>query len=203
MTCWTCRASRPARSSWPPRRSTRRAVVAEVVDAWRDAAEAKGLSLFARFDVEVPEWVRADPLRIRQVLTNLVSNAIKFTARGHVRVSVSAEPSGPGPADPLRRVSDIAGPRRAARGRRSGVRQLHPQADETISRGYGGAGLGLAISPRSLARQLGGDLVLCAASGGGACFVPQQIPRADRLCARSRSRPRPGSRTRSWVRSGC
>jgi signal transduction histidine kinase/CheY-like chemotaxis protein len=144
-----------------------RAIVSDVVDAWRDAAEAKGLQLFARYDTEVPTWVRADPLRIRQVLTNLVSNAVKFTAQGHVRVSVSAEAvsldeqmirfsvcdTGPGvPPEAADRVFDS-----------------FTQADETISRGYGGAGLGLAIS-RSLARQLGGDLVL-RPSTNGACFA--------------------------------
>lgn len=139
-----------------------RAIVSDVVDAWRDAAEAKGLQLFARYDTEVPEWVRADPLRIRQVLTNLVSNAVKFTAEGHVRVSVSAEgelirfsvcDTGPGvPAEAADRVFDS-----------------FTQADETISRGYGGAGLGLTIS-RSLARQMGGDLVL-RPSPSGACFM--------------------------------
>ncbi len=142
-------------------------IVAEVVDAWRDAAEAKGLSLFARFDAEVPAWIRADPLRIRQVLTNLVSNAVKFTAQGHVRVTVSAEAedqvqlirfavcdTGPGvPPEAADRVFDS-----------------FTQADETISRGYGGAGLGLSIS-RALARQLGGDLVLRPGKGDGACFV--------------------------------
>lgn len=148
-----------------------RAIVGDVVDAWRDAAEAKGLSLFARFDIEVPAWVRADPLRIRQVLTNLVSNAVKFTAQGHVRVSVSAEPVGdPRDDEHLIRfmVCDTGPgvpPEAADR-----VFDSFTQADETISRGYGGAGLGLAIS-RSLARQLGGDLVLRPGSGGGACFV--------------------------------
>jgi signal transduction histidine kinase len=72
-----------------------RAIVGDVVDAWRDAAVFKGLSLFAGFDAEVPAWVRVDPLRVRQVLTNLVSNAVKFTSEGHVRVAVSAKPLGP------------------------------------------------------------------------------------------------------------
>lgn len=143
-----------------------RDVVADVVDAWRAAAQAKGLSLVVRFDDEVPACIAADPLRIRQVLTNLVSNAVKFTARGEVSVSVAAEPAdgerlirfavsdtGPGvPAEAADRVFDS-----------------FTQADETISRGYGGAGLGLAIS-RAVARQLGGDLVL-APSAVGACFV--------------------------------
>ena len=143
-----------------------RVIVADVVDAWRAAAQAKGLSLVVRFDDEVPACIAADPLRIRQVLTNLVSNAVKFTAEGHVGVSVAAEPAdggrlirfavsdtGPGvPAEAIDRVFDS-----------------FTQADETISRGYGGAGLGLAIS-RAVARQLGGDLVL-APSVVGACFV--------------------------------
>ncbi|WP_454717550.1 ATP-binding protein [Caulobacter segnis] len=143
-----------------------RAIVSDVVDAWRDAAEAKGLQLFARYDTEVPAWVRADPLRIRQVLTNLVSNAVKFTAQGHVRVSVSAETEG---EEQLIRFSVCdtgpgVPPEAADR-----VFDSFTQADETISRGYGGAGLGLAIS-RSLARQMGGDLVL-RPSTSGACFA--------------------------------
>jgi len=149
-----------------------RAIVSDVVDAWRDAAEAKGLSLFARYDTEVPAWIRADPLRIRQVLTNLVSNAVKFTAHGHVRVSVSAEmaPDRNGGEEQLIRfaVCDTGPgvpPEAADR-----VFDSFTQADETISRGYGGAGLGLSIS-RALARQLGGDLILRPGKGDGACFV--------------------------------
>jgi signal transduction histidine kinase/CheY-like chemotaxis protein len=148
-----------------------RAIVADVLDAWRDAAEAKGVSLFARFDAEVPAFVAADPLRIRQVLTNLVSNAVKFTDRGHVRVAASAEPVGAEPvgADWILRfaVSDT-GPG-VPIGAAERVFDSFTQADETISRSHGGAGLGLAIS-RSLARQLGGDLVL-RPTQNGACFV--------------------------------
>ncbi|MET3665321.1 ATP-binding protein [Caulobacter sp. 1776] len=142
-----------------------RAIVADVIDAWRDAAGAKGLSLFADFGAEVPAWIFADPRRIRQVLTNLVSNAVKFTpSQGHVRVSVSASP-----ADGLIRftVADTGPgvpPEAADR-----VFDSFTQADETISRSHGGAGLGLAIS-RALARQLGGDLVL-QPGAAGACFV--------------------------------
>jgi signal transduction histidine kinase/ActR/RegA family two-component response regulator len=143
-----------------------RAIVADVLDAWRDAAEARGLSLFARFDAEVPAFVAADPLRIRQVLTNLVSNAVKFTAKGHVRVAASAEPVG---AEWIIRfaVSDT-GPG-VPPGAAERVFDSFTQADETISRSHGGAGLGLAIS-RSLARQLGGDLVL-RPTQNGACFI--------------------------------
>jgi len=143
-----------------------RAVVAEVVDTWRDAAEFKSLSLLTDFGAEVPAWIFADPLRIRQILTNLVSNAVKFTPAGHVRVSVDAERAGQ--AWTLRFAVSDTGPGvpTAAADR---VFDSFTQADETISRSHGGAGLGLTIS-RALARQLGGDLELSPAKVG-ACFV--------------------------------
>lgn len=142
-------------------------LVGEVVDAWRDAAVFKNLSLSVDYAPDLPPGVHADPLRIRQVVTNLVSNAIKFTVDGGVRLEVAARPAnggdqrvsitvadtGPGvPADAMERVFDS-----------------FTQADQTISREHGGAGLGLSIA-RALARQMGGDLVLVP-SGRGACFV--------------------------------
>jgi len=143
-----------------------RAMVADVVDAWRDAAVFKNLSLFADFGAGTPAWIVADPLRIRQILTNLVSNAVKFTTHGHVRVSVEAERAGD--AWMLRfAVSDTGPGVPAAAADR--VFDSFTQADETISRSHGGAGLGLTIS-RALARQLGGDLEL-RPTPVGACFV--------------------------------
>lgn len=142
-------------------------VVGEVVDAWRDAADFKDLSLSVDYAPDLPPGIHADPLRIRQVVTNLVSNAIKFTveggvrldvaaqalAGGHRRVSITVTDTGPGvPPDAAERVFDS-----------------FTQADQTISREHGGAGLGLSIA-QALARQMGGDLVL-APSERGACFV--------------------------------
>ena len=143
-----------------------RAIVADVVDTWRDAAAFKSLSLVTEFDVGIPAWILADPLRIRQILTNLVSNAVKFTTEGHVRVRVGAERAGE--AWMLRFTVSDTGPGvpPAAADR---VFDSFTQADETISRSHGGAGLGLTIS-RALARQLGGDLELRPAAVG-ACFV--------------------------------
>jgi CheY-like chemotaxis protein/anti-sigma regulatory factor (Ser/Thr protein kinase) len=144
-----------------------RAIVGDVVDAWRDAAVFKDLSLFASFDAEVPAWVRVDPLRVRQVLTNLVSNAVKFTSEGHVRVAVSAKPVG---ADWMIRFTVTDTGPGVPPGAAERVFDSFTQADETISRSYGGAGLGLSIS-RALARQLGGDLELRPGGSIGSCFV--------------------------------
>jgi signal transduction histidine kinase/ActR/RegA family two-component response regulator len=143
-----------------------RAIVTEVLDAWRDVAAAKTLSLICEVGAGVPDWVRTDALRIRQVLTNLVSNAVKFTAQGYVSVSIDATPIGA--AWTLRfRVSDTGPGVPSVAAER--VFDSFTQADERISRQHGGAGLGLAIS-RALARQMGGDLIL-APSPLGACFV--------------------------------
>jgi len=150
-----------------PRDIDLRGVVHEAVDAWRDAATFKGLSLRLDIAPELPAQVRADALRIRQVLANLTSNAVKFTAQGDVAIEVeplaaadgrrliaiTVTDSGPG-------VPDYA---------RERVFDSFTQADETVSRNYGGAGLGLAIA-RTLARQMGGDLVL-SPSQTGARFV--------------------------------
>ena len=143
-----------------------RAIVGEVVDTWRDAAEFKGLSLLTDFGGEVPAWILTDPLRVRQILTNLVSNAVKFTPAGHVRVRVDAERAGQ--AWTLRFAVDDTGPGVPAEAA-DRVFESFTQADDTISRRHGGAGLGLTIS-RALARQLGGDLEL-RPSAVGACFV--------------------------------
>lgn len=141
-------------------------VVGEVVDAWRDAAVFKNLSLTVDYAPDLPPGVHADPLRIRQVVTNLVSNAIKFTVEGGVSLRVMATPG----ADGKQRVSIIVadtGPG-VPTGAAERVFDSFTQADQTISREHGGAGLGLSIA-RALARQMGGDLVL-APSERGACF---------------------------------
>ena len=142
--------------------------VRDIVDAWRDVAMVKNLDITLRFDAGAPAWIEGDALRIRQVLTNLISNALKFTTRGGVDVHVhcpgeviegrcaivfTVRDTGPGvPPEAADRVFDS-----------------FTQADDTISRRHGGVGLGLTIS-RALARQMGGDLTLEPCETGG-CFA--------------------------------
>ncbi|MFY8208930.1 MAG: ATP-binding protein [Caulobacter sp.] len=141
-------------------------VVGEVVNAWRDAAVFKNLSLTVDYAPDLPPGVHADPLRIRQVVTNLVSNAIKFTVEGGVSLRVTATSGAEGKQRVSITVADT-GPGVPA-GAAERVFDSFTQADQTISREHGGAGLGLSIA-RALARQMGGDLVL-APSERGACF---------------------------------
>jgi signal transduction histidine kinase/ActR/RegA family two-component response regulator len=142
--------------------------VRDVIDAWRDVAVVKNLSLSLRFDAGAPQWIEGDALRVRQVLTNLISNALKFTMEGGVHLEVSApRPPIGGRREIVFSVRDTgAGVPTEAIDR---VFESFTQADDTVSRRHGGAGLGLTIS-RALARQMGGDLTL-APSTTGACFI--------------------------------
>ncbi|MDI1363282.1 MAG: response regulator [bacterium] len=140
----------------------------EVLDAWRDVAVVKNLTLSVAIDAAVPAWIEADVLRIRQVLVNLIANALKFTAEGGISLEISASlAAGPEAWDIRFAVRDTGpGVPPEAAGR---VFDSFTQADDTVSRRHGGAGLGLTIS-RALARQMGGDLTL-EPSPTGACFV--------------------------------
>jgi PAS domain S-box-containing protein len=130
-------------------------------------AHAKGLELAVAIDPEVPALVHGDGDRLRQVITNLVSNAIKFTATGEVVVRVSSSPAGAGPAHVRLEVSDTGiGIQPDA------LEQLFKpfsQADSSTTRRYGGTGLGLAISSQLIAL-MDGTIGAHSERGEGSCF---------------------------------
>jgi signal transduction histidine kinase/DNA-binding NarL/FixJ family response regulator len=130
-------------------------------------AQAKKLTFEVSIGSDVPRWVRSDPLRIRQVLMNLLSNAMKFTEAGKVRLEV--KPGGePGPCQPLVfRVTDTGiGIDQQAAG---GLFRPFTQADTATTRKHGGTGLGLAIS-RRLVSLMGGFMGLESEPGRGSTF---------------------------------
>jgi two-component system sensor histidine kinase/response regulator len=139
----------------------------ETVDLLAEAASAKGLELSYFVDDAVPARVGGDPGRLRQILLNLLGNAVKFTSAGDVtlRVSVDAEDE----RSTLLRfeVTDtgIGIPEEA----RTRLFQPFSQVDASITRKYGGTGLGLAIS-RRLAELMGGAIGVRSAPTGGSTF---------------------------------
>jgi hypothetical protein len=147
-----------------------------VAGLYRERAREKGLTLGLEVNASARRRVRVDPTRLRQVMGNLVSNAIKFTATGgvqmHLRQSgdlleLRVRDSGPG-----------VPPERRAR-----LFEAFAQADETITRRFGGTGLGLAIS-QQICRLMGGDLLYHPVPGGGSCFVATvRVARAGRAAA--------------------
>jgi signal transduction histidine kinase/CheY-like chemotaxis protein len=141
-----------------------RETVEQAVDICAARAHLKGLELTCAVDLGVPSKVRADPVRLRQILINLIGNAIKFTEVGEVLVRVQAQD----PDGLLRfEVQDTGiGIDEAAQ---ADIFDAFSQADAFTTRKYGGTGLGLSIC-RELATLMGGQIGVQSALGRGATF---------------------------------
>ncbi len=130
-------------------------------------AREKGLDLALVFEPNVPAYLIGDAGRIRQVLTNLIGNAIKFTETGEVVVTVSLDSAGEQGIVVRFSVQDTG--IGITRDHQRAVFESFTQADGSITRRYGGTGLGLAISVR-LARLMGGDISVESDPGRGSTF---------------------------------
>lgn len=141
--------------------------VEDVAGSLAARAQEKGLELTVSVAPEVPRALQGDPFRLRQVLSNLLGNAIKFTERGEVSVHVGAAETG-AVATILRfAVSDTGiGLTPTAR---TGLFRAFTQADASTTRRYGGTGLGLAIS-KQLVELMGGAIGVESALGDGSTF---------------------------------
>ncbi|PWC78386.1 ATP-binding protein [Azospirillum sp. TSH64] len=152
-------------------------LVDDVVQLFLVRAAAKGLSLSASIADDTPRHIRGDPTRLRQVLFNLVSNAIKFTDRGSIEIAVwSPDP----PADPLTGAAPADAPVTLrfevedngigmTEEQRARLFDAFVQADVSTSRKYGGTGLGLAICKR-LVEAMGGGITVASTPGRGSTF---------------------------------
>ena len=148
-----------------------RVLVEDVVMLLAERAYSKGLELASLVQVLVPTAVRGDPSRVRQILTNLVANAIKFTETGEivVNVSVAASTQGSGPQHVNIRfdVTDTGigmAPEQCAR-----IFERFTQADSSTARRYGGTGLGLAIC-KMLTQLMQGQIGVDSVLGQGSTF---------------------------------
>jgi two-component system, sensor histidine kinase and response regulator len=144
-----------------------RGLLEDLMDLLAMRAQDKGLEFTCIVDPEVPSLVRGDPGRIRQVLTNLVGNSIKFTTQGDVTVRVILIARADGIAYLSFRVSDTGvGLSKKAQGR---LFQPFTQADSSTTRVYGGTGLGLSICKR-LVELMGGEISVESVEGKGSDF---------------------------------
>jgi len=145
-----------------------RDTVADVVKMLSQRAASKNVGLKASVSEDVPETLQGDPLRIRQVLVNLVGNAVKFTESGEVCVGVTRTISTSAGVHLLFRVSDtgIGFPEHV----RARLFQPFVQGDGSMTRRFGGSGLGLAICKR-LIDLMGGDIQVESTPGQGSTFT--------------------------------
>ncbi len=154
---------------------------------FRRRAESKGIGFELALANDLPEFVRGDPGRLRQIVTNLVGNAVKFTSRGEVRLTVDRDAAGAaGRHTLLLRVSDTGIGIPAER--HTDVFSPFAQADAGTARLYGGSGLGLMIAQR-LAKAMDGAVALVRSTEEGTVFdvtVSLQVPQ-ESVTRRSRA----------------
>ncbi len=170
--------------------------VSEVRALMQMHAREKGLELEVENRGAIPELVRTDPTRLRQILLNLLNNAIKFTERGRIVLRFGMEASEGGAEKLVFEVEDTGvglSPEQVER-----VFRPFVQADTSTTRKYGGSGLGLTIS-QTLARLLGGDLTCRSEAGRGSTFRVTVDPgplegvrRLERFPASAAREARPG-----------
>src|SRR5204863_2279942 len=142
-------------------------VVEETVELLAQRAQSKGVELGSLMDPAAPRHVRGDPGRLRQIILNLVNNAIKFTEQGEVFVEVACVEESANDVLLRLEVSDTGvgiPPEAQAR-----LFKPFSQADNSTTRKYGGTGLGLAIS-KQLSELMGGGIVVESRLGGGSTF---------------------------------
>lgn len=141
-------------------------VIGNVQALYEQGAHEKGLSLQCHIPASFPQRVSGDPTRLQQILSNLVSNAIKFTAQGSIAVNVS--PQGDASLELFRfEVTDTGVG--LTKESMTKVFESFTQADGSITRQYGGTGLGLSIS-KQLVELMGGEIGVNDAPGGGTQF---------------------------------
>ena len=142
-------------------------IFADVVRLMEESARDKGLELHVELDERLQQPLKGDPLRIRQILLNYASNAVKFSSQGVIRLIGRASDEGPDGVEVVLQVADEGigmTPEQAAQ-----LFQPFHQADASTTRQFGGTGLGLAIC-RELAKLMGGRVGVDSQAGMGSTF---------------------------------
>lgn len=153
-----------------------RRIIQQTAELLKPLAQKKKIDLYCQIDESLPERLMADPARLQQIMNNLVSNAIKFTEKGFVRLDVTLTKDHVGDPQIYMRVEDtgIGIPE----DKQVAVFKKFIQADVSTARKYGGTGLGLAIT-KELVEMMGGRIWLESEEGYGTTFfveIPVEVP---------------------------
>ena len=141
-----------------------RALIHQLHRVWGQTARAKGLDLLLEIAPLTPRWLAGDPARVRQILLNLLSNALKFTPTGQIRIAIAPHAEGG-----LEIVVSDTGVGMSAE-QLAKLFTPFVQGDRSIARKYGGTGLGLSIC-RDMAQMMGGRIMADGALGEGSTFT--------------------------------
>ncbi len=146
-----------------------RDLLAAIASMLAPATHQKGVEFIVHVAKDVPRWVMGDPLRLRQILTNLIGNAVKFTERGYVRLHVASSLDSERHILVTRFTVEDSGIGIASE-KLEYIFESFAQADESTTRRYGGSGLGTTIS-RELVTLMGGTLQVESEEGRGTRFI--------------------------------
>lgn len=173
-------------------------IIHDVVEILSLRGQEKGLEVNLKTIGPIPKTIRSDPARLRQIVTNLVGNAIKFTQHGSVDICLELFPSEPELQIRVRDTGIGMTPEQTQR-----IFDPFTQADCSVTRKFGGTGLGLAIS-RKFTRALGGDITVTSTAGTGSTFcvnLPtgplEDVPTVD-LSEYDRERTDSGPKPAGW-----
>ena len=142
-------------------------IVRDVIQVLGVKAREKSISLDFELANAIPETIVSDPSRLRQIITNLVGNSIKFTEQGGVRVAIGLAASSSNPQLTIAVIDSGIG---VPEDKLQSIFNPFVQADTSVTRKFGGTGLGLAIS-RRFAQALGGDITIRSELGKGSVFT--------------------------------
>jgi PAS domain S-box-containing protein len=142
-------------------------LVQEVINVLGGKAREKEIGLELEVADPIPATILSDPTRLRQILTNLISNAVKFTEEGGVRVTIRLPADAPEPRLCIDVIDSGIG---IGEGKLEGIFDPFVQADASVTRRFGGTGLGLSIS-RRFARLMGGDITVTSTADQGSTFT--------------------------------
>ena len=161
-------------------------LISEATGLVREKVTRKNLRFAVEHEGAIPETIYTDPTRVRQILTNLLGNAVKFTEHGSIRLRLHCQRDQKGPKLFFEVIDTGIGltPQQIET-----LFEPFTQADATTTRKYGGTGLGLSIS-RRLARVLGGELTVQSTPGKGSTFT-FWIPLPDKEACEPGTKPRP------------
>lgn len=145
-------------------------VIDDTADLMIPKVQEKAVELIVRYAPDAPQFLIGDPVRIRQIVTNLVSNAVKFTEKGHVLISVENMDQEGVPAGKRQvRISVRDTGIGISKEAQKTIFDKFSQADASTTRRYGGTGLGLAIC-KELSQKMGGDIYVESVPGEGSTF---------------------------------
>ncbi|MBM3436275.1 MAG: response regulator [Bacteroidetes bacterium] len=142
-------------------------LINEVCSIFKETAGKKGLSLSAEFENEIPDYLMVDEIHLRQVLINLVNNAVKFTHKGYIHISTAFYKSGKKGKVVIKVEDTGIGIRK---GEQKRIFEAFRQQSHYLNKEYSGTGLGLTIV-KKLLKQMNGDISLKSATGQGSVFT--------------------------------